>query len=85
MLLSSTNTALGSVIMATQYNASAKDFVNKTPNGNYEFAQSCKPAGPMLHYIECERHSHLYQNCNVRTGPLESDRSTRSDTSSPPK
>jgi len=52
--VSSTNTALGTVILATQYNSLAPDFVNKQQMENYDFAQSAVPSESILHAIECD-------------------------------
>lgn len=54
--LNSTNTALGQVIMATQYNVLSPDFINKQQMENYEFACSTKPSCSVIHPIECEPH-----------------------------
>jgi len=53
--LNSTNTALGSVIMATEYNSLLPTFASKYAMENYEFAQSCKPSSNMAHAVECSR------------------------------
>jgi len=53
--LSSTNTSLGSVMMATQYDVEDPIFASKYEMLNYEFATSGKPAQSMVHMIECER------------------------------
>jgi len=52
--VSSTNTALGSVILATQYNVLAPPFINQTQMEAYEFCTSCNPSQSMLHPIECD-------------------------------
>jgi len=49
----SNNAALGSVIMATQYDPYNTSFKSKQEMENYEFAVSCKPSQSMLHGIEC--------------------------------
>jgi len=51
--LNSTNTALGSVIMATNYDALDANFKQKSEMENYEFGNSCKPSASMMHPIEC--------------------------------
>lgn len=53
--LNSTNTALGQVIMATDYNAANPPFSQKSEMENYEFGASCKPSVGMVHPIECAR------------------------------
>lgn len=49
------NTSLGTVIMATEYNAYDDDFNDKIEMENSEFANSCKPSCSILHPIECAR------------------------------
>tara|TARA_B110001454_G_C12714776_1_gene432183 strand:+ start:1213 stop:2568 length:1356 start_codon:yes stop_codon:yes gene_type:complete len=51
--LNSTNTALGSVMMATQYDVSDPIFRSKAEMLNYEFSNSTKPSANCLHMIEC--------------------------------
>lgn len=52
--VSSTNTAMGTVVMATQYNSLAPSFSNKQQMENYEFASSSVPSASILHPIECD-------------------------------
>lgn len=49
------NPALGSVIIATQYNSVNQDFVNKQQMENYQGAISCKPSVSMIHQVETKR------------------------------
>jgi len=51
--IASTNTALGSVIIATQYNVLAPAFSTQVQMEAYEYCTSCKPAESMIHPIEC--------------------------------
>lgn len=51
--IGSTNTALGTVIMATQYNVLAEEFINKQQMENYQFSQSGVPCASLIHGIEC--------------------------------
>lgn len=52
--LNSTNTALGTVIMATEYNAAnTTSFTNKQSMESSEWAQSAKPSVSQIHAIEC--------------------------------
>jgi len=50
----STNTALGTVIMATQYNSLNPAFADKKTMENYQFANSAKPNETFIHPIECK-------------------------------
>lgn len=51
--LNSTNTALGQVIMATDYDSVDVAFTSKQQMENTEFGVSCKPSSNMIHAIEC--------------------------------
>lgn len=53
--LNSTNTALGSVVMATDYDSADAAFTSKAQMENTEFGVSCKPSSCMVHAIECAR------------------------------
>lgn len=59
--------ALGSVVMATQYNIQSPAFANKVAMENYDFAVSCKPSESMIHAIECKPKEGVLQNYFVRT------------------
>lgn len=52
--VASTNTALGTVVMATQYDVLSERFLNKQQMENYEFAQSAVPSQSLMHAIECD-------------------------------
>jgi hypothetical protein len=66
--LNSTNTALGSVIMATQYNTYQSPFGNKAEMENHAYAMSCKPSEDMVHPIECDPHQSSITTFFVRGG-----------------
>jgi len=71
--LNSTNTALGSVIMSTDYDSADTTFASKQEMENTEYGVSCKPSVNMMHGIECARFqtpvSELYIRAyNVPTG-----------------
>jgi len=53
--LNSTNTALGSVVMATDYDSTDLAFTSKAQMENTEYGVSCKPSSCMMHAIECAR------------------------------
>lgn len=65
--------ALGTVVIATQYNSSNPDFVNKSQMENYEFATSCKPSRSMLHCVETARSQTVQDEYYTRTGPLDAN------------
>jgi len=52
--IGSTNTGLGTIVMATQYNSLSPLFDNKQQMENYEFSQSSVPSQSILHAIECD-------------------------------
>lgn len=53
--LNSTNTQLGTVIMATDYDSKDVPFTSKQQMENTEYGVSCKPSLSMVHGIECAR------------------------------
>lgn len=75
--VSSTNTALGTVVMATQYNSLAPSFINKQQMENYEFASSSVPSSSILHPIECDptqtQCGGIF-NVNAQVEPSEGDK-----------
>lgn len=75
--LNSTNTALGTVILAAQYNAAAPDFVSKQQMENYEGAISCKPSESALCGIECARRELVLEKLYVRNNPVPDDQDQR--------
>lgn len=68
--LNSTNTALGSVMMATQYDVSDAVFGSKGEILNYEFASSCKPSENMVHLIECAPRQNVLTELFTRWGAV---------------
>lgn len=65
--LNSVNTALGQVIMASNYDVMRAPFQNKYQMENSEFASSCKPSQSMLHPIECSRSQSVMNELYVAT------------------
>jgi hypothetical protein len=55
--VASTNTALGTVILATQYNIDDPSFVSKLQMEQYEYAVSTVPSESCIHPVECKRDS----------------------------
>lgn len=51
--LNSTNTALGTVVLTTQYNPNNPPFQDKLHAENYEFCSSINPSESILHPVEC--------------------------------
>ena len=62
------NAALGTVIMATEYNPYNGSFASKLQMENYEFAKSCKPSQSMLHAVECSQKHNTQNSYFIRTG-----------------
>lgn len=75
--LNSINTALGTVIAATNYNANQPAYASKQEMEASEFSCRTKPSTDVIHPIECAATdtpiSHLY----VRTGPIPSGQDGR--------
>lgn len=51
--LNNVNTALGTVVMATQYDFSDAVFTNKRQMEQYEFCSTGKPSVSLMHAVEC--------------------------------
>jgi len=64
------NGSIGSIILATEYNAGAPGFSSKQQMENYQFAQSAKPSCSILHPIECARSQSTLTELYVRTGTV---------------
>lgn len=67
--LDSTNTALGTVIMATEYNALHPNFTSKRDMENYVYSTSSPPAVSALHPVECARDVSVLNELYVRNVP----------------
>lgn len=55
VLSTATSSALGTVVMATQYNSLNSPFTSKIQMENHEFANSNKPSCSFFHPVECKR------------------------------
>lgn len=66
------NGSIGSIVLATEYNAGAPGFTSKQAMENYQFAQSCKPSGSVLHPIECARPQNVLSELYIRPAALPS-------------
>lgn len=64
--LNSTNTALGSVVMATEYDSLDEEFASKIEMENTDFGVSSKPSCDMMHGIECARNQTTISELYVR-------------------
>lgn len=70
--LNSTNTALGTVIMAAEYNSTQAAYINKQQMENSMWATSCKPSEGMCMPIECAPALNPLANQYIRTGAVAS-------------
>jgi hypothetical protein len=68
--LNSTNTALGTVIIATDYDCSDPGFTNKQAMEAYQYSTSCSPAESMLHPIECAKNQTVLNRLYIRSGAV---------------
>jgi len=66
--VNSTNTALGTVIMATNYNVAESAFTNKQQMEAYMFTTSTSPAVSAYHPVECSPKDAPLQTMYVRNG-----------------
>jgi hypothetical protein len=64
--LNSTNTALGTVIMATEYNVVNANYTNKRDMENYVYSTSCSPDTSALHPVECARDINVLSELFIR-------------------
>lgn len=71
-VVASTNTALGSVMMATQYRSTAATYLNKVQLLNEFFASDAKPSECFCHPIECNPKENPYNVQYVRSGAVPS-------------
>lgn len=67
--LNSTNTALGSICLSTDYNAASAAFTTKAQAENADFSSSAKPSECVMHGVECAssmtiNNGHLYISGN---------------------
>lgn len=68
--LNSTNTALGSVIMAANYNSKSPNFSSKQAMENYEGGVSIKPSQSLRYFVECAKNQTVLSDLYVRTGDI---------------
>lgn len=68
--LNSTNTALGKVVMATNYDSGAENFVNVQQMLGTDLANYGKPSDCIMHAIECDPGETQMRLFTVRTGDV---------------
>jgi len=62
------SSALGVVVMATDYNAAAPNFTSKQMMESYEFSSSTVPFNSALHPVECKPLSNTQNSYYIRSG-----------------
>jgi hypothetical protein len=75
--VSSTNSSLGSVIMATNYDVLDDNFNSKQQMLAYQYSTDCKPSLSAIHAVECQPKSNVLSTMYVRpssAAPSGSDR-----------
>jgi hypothetical protein len=75
--LNSTNTSLGQIIMATNYDALSPDYASKAEMENSAYAQSVKPSVSCVHYIECDTSTMPISELYVRGGSIPNNSDKR--------
>lgn len=68
-----TSNNLGKVIMATNYDVSAPDFISAVQMENYAYANSSKPSDGMIHGVETDNQHQFGNMLYVRTGQVSRD------------
>lgn len=68
--ISSTSSALGVVIMATDYDVLNPLFATKQQMESYEYSNSMVPFQVCMHPVECKRNVNVLNNLYVREGPV---------------
>jgi len=68
--LNSTNTALGTMALSTEYNVQRPNFADKTAMEDYEFTTSCAPSVSMIHPVECKPRLRVLARQYIRTTDL---------------
>lgn len=70
--LNSTNTALGQVCMAVDYNAANPNFANKQSMENYDSGVSIKPSKSVRFFVECAKNKTILSDLYIRAGAVPS-------------
>ena len=68
--VSSTSSALGVVILATDYDVLNTNFANKQQMESYEFSTSTVPFSACIHPVECARNRTVLNRLYTRTGGI---------------
>ena len=73
VLSSAASTSLGTVVLATQYNALDTPFTNKFEMENWEYSVSTKPSLSCMHPVECAKSQTPVSLLWTRNGPKSGD------------
>lgn len=73
----STNTALGTVVMCTEYDSTRPDFTSKMAMENHVYCTSTKPSQDMLHPVECAPSDTTLELLYTRTGAIPANADIR--------
>lgn len=65
--LNSTNTALGEVIMSSNYNCADANFTSRMQMENTQYCSSAKPSESFVHVIECDPQLQAQENLYVNS------------------
>jgi len=71
------NTSLGEVILSTNYNSAAPNFLNAQQMLNAEFATTVLPSTEGIHMIECDPHQSVVSELYVRTDAVPTGQDQR--------
>lgn len=71
--LNSVNTALGSVILSSNYNSALANYASRAECENSEYANSIKPSENCMHPIECARSASVISNLYTKDADSSSD------------
>jgi len=75
--LNSTNTALGTVVMAANYNSANPNFASKQEMESYEGGTSIKPSENMRYFVECAKSQTVLNDLYVRSGDVPTGQDIR--------
>jgi hypothetical protein len=75
--LNSTNTALGTMILATAYDVLDPAFSSKSEMENYQYAVSSKPSSCIVHPVECRPRANVLSTLYIRTDDAPTDTDLR--------
>ena len=67
--ISSTSSALGVVVMATDYDVLNPDFTTKQQMESYEYSTSTVPFTGCMHPVECDRNKTVLPSLYIRSSP----------------